>query len=194
MKEESEKIDMLSEDILKKHFGDHTGFSRVANSLVRLYTLLPGFNSDVVGLYAYMRSWRNSSNEDLLYTVWHSRDYLQLQSGLGRKAFNTRLSVLVTYGLVEIKKSPQVANKDYFIVHDPLERDEFLETYRQYVDEFLDKAAEIETRNKTYRERRYEEQKQQLYEDIRMSHEARKVPSVQKEQSDGDGVSIMDYL
>ncbi|HDR8094248.1 TPA: hypothetical protein QCZ12_004359 [Bacillus cereus] len=194
MEEETGENTILSEEILMKHFGMHIGFSRVANSLVRLYTLLPGFNSDVVGLYAYMRSWRNSNSEDLLYTVWHCREYLQLQSGLGRKAFNTRLSVLVTYGLVEIKKSPQVANKDYFIVHDPLERDEFLITYRQYVDEFLNKAAEIEARNKTDRERRYEKQRQRLYDDIRMSHEARKLSSVQKEHSDSNGVSIMEYL
>ncbi|MCU4820280.1 hypothetical protein OCA00_01315 [Bacillus cereus] len=194
MKKETEDADILAEEILMKHFGMHTGFSRVANSLVRLYTLLPGFNSDVVGLYAYMRSWRNSNSEDLLYTVWHCREYLQLQSGLGRKAFNTRLKVLETYGLVEIKKSPRVANKDYFIVHDPLERDVFLETYRQYVDGFLDKAAEIEARNKTDRERRYEKQRQRLYDDIRMSHEARKVPSVPKEHSDSDGESITDYL
>ncbi|PEB48010.1 hypothetical protein CON65_09465 [Bacillus pseudomycoides] len=194
MEKETEEADILTEEVLMKHFGATEGFSRVSNSLVRLYTLLPGFNSDVVGLYAYMRSWRNTSNEDLLYTVWHSREYLQLQSGLGRKAFNTRLSVLVTYGLVETKKSPIVANKDYFIVHDPLERAEFLATYRQYVDEFLNKAAEIEARNKTDRERRYEKQRQRLYDDIRISHEAKKVPSVQKEHSDNDGLSIMDYL
>ncbi|MFL1665314.1 hypothetical protein [Bacillus cereus] len=194
MEGKMEETKILSEEILMKHFGMHTGFSRVANSLVRLYTLLPGFNSDVVGLYAYMRSWRNSNSEDLLYTVWHCREYLQLQSGLGRKAFNNRLSVLQMYGLVEIKKSPQVANKDYFIVHDPLERDEFLVTYRQYVNGFLDKAAEIEARNKTDRERRYEKQRQKLYDDIRMSHEARKVPSVQKEHSDSNTASITDYL
>ncbi|EPC8419964.1 hypothetical protein ACR3AO_002553 [Bacillus wiedmannii] len=194
MEKETEDVDILAKDILMKHFGMHTGFSRVANSMVRLYTLLPGFNSDVVGLYAYMRSWRNTSNEDLLHTVWHCREYLQLQSGLGRKAFNTRLKVLETYGLVEIKKSPMVANKDYFIVHDPLERDVFLETYQQYVDEFLSKAAEIEVRNKTDRERRYEKQRQRLYDDIRMSHEVRKVPSVPKEHSDNNGESITDYL
>ncbi|EMY5504902.1 hypothetical protein A6283_05670 [Bacillus wiedmannii] len=58
MEKETEDADILAEDTLKKHFGDPTGFSRVSNSLVRLYTLLPEFNSDVVGLYAYMWSWR----------------------------------------------------------------------------------------------------------------------------------------
>lgn len=52
-----------------------------------------------------MRSWRNTNNGDLLHIVCHYREYLQLQSGLGRKAFNTRLKVLETYGLVDIKKS-----------------------------------------------------------------------------------------
>ncbi|PFW37663.1 hypothetical protein COL11_09900 [Bacillus anthracis] len=194
MEKETEDTDTLAEDTLKKHFGDPTGFSRVSNSLVRLYTLLPEFNSDVVGLYSYMRSWRNTNNEDLLHTVWHCREYLQLQSGLGRKAFNTRLKVLETYGLVEIKKSPMVANKDYFIVHDPLKRDEFLKIYQQYVDEFLEKATEIEARNKTYRERRYEEQRQRLYDDIRKSHETRKVPIVPKDHPDSDDEPITDYL
>src|SRR5690554_4070496 len=120
----------MNDELIKKHFGDEDGFSRVSNTLIRLYTLLDDFDVTTAGLYAYLRSWRNSDPKSEMYnTVWLSREYMYEQSGLKRKAFNKRLNVLRKYGLVSVVKSKTVANKDYFIVHDPLERDEFLRRF-----------------------------------------------------------------
>lgn len=42
-----------TQDQLTKHFGDERGFSRISNTLTRLYTQLDGFDATTVGLYAY---------------------------------------------------------------------------------------------------------------------------------------------
>lgn len=158
---------------LTKHFGDPAGFSRVSNTLVRLYTQLEGFDATTVGLYAYLRSWRNSSDDEMKHIVWHSREYLYAQSGMGRKAFNARLAVLRKYGLVDIVKSPIVANKDYFVVHDPLTRDEFIEKYSDEIAKFFEKVDEIEKRNADDRKRREEIVRQKLAAEIKLSHAKR---------------------
>ncbi|MFF2501081.1 hypothetical protein [Peribacillus sp. NPDC058075] len=54
-----------SPEQLIKHFGDPTGFSRISNTLVHFYTLLDGFDVTIAGLYAFLRSWRNTTNEDI---------------------------------------------------------------------------------------------------------------------------------
>lgn len=75
--------------------------------------------------------------------VWHSREYLYAQSGLGRKSFNARIEVLKKYGLVDVVKSPMVPNKDYFVIHDPLSRDEFIAKYPDEVEKFLRKQKRL---------------------------------------------------
>lgn len=175
----------MNDELLTKHFGDKGGFSRVSNTLIRLYTLLDGFDASTAGLYAYLRSWRNSSDPSspMHNIVWHSRDYMYEQSGLKRKAFNARLKALETYGLVSVVKSKTVANKDYFIVHDPLERDEFLRRWPEVAERFIETAAEIERRNKEFRQ-------QQLAAEIAEVRNAYAEEwSVQKEQT---GVSKTD--
>jgi hypothetical protein len=158
------------QDKLTKHFGDPNGFSRISNTLTRLYTQLEGFDATTVGLYAYLRSWRNTTDEKMKGIVWHSREYLYAQSGLGRKAFEARLKVLKKYGLVDVVKSPVVPNKDYFVVHDPLSRDEFIEKYPAEVEKFLKIVAEIEAKNEADREKRQQIARQKLAEDVQLSH------------------------
>jgi hypothetical protein len=153
---------------LKKHFGDETGFSRISNTLTRLYTQLEGFDATTVGLYAYLRSWRNTSDEKMRGIVWHSREYLQAQSGLGRKAFDARLRVLKKYGLVDVVKSPAVPNKDYFVILDPLSRDDFIEKYPAEVAEFFSIAADIEKKNVLDREKRQQIAREKLAVEIQL--------------------------
>jgi hypothetical protein len=174
----------MNDELIKKHFGDEGGFSRVSNTLIRLYTLLDDFDVTTAGLYAYLRSWRNSDPKSKMYNiVWLSREYMYEQSGLKRKAFNKRLNVLRKYGLVSVVKSKTVANKDYFIVHDPLERDEFLRRFPEVAERFIETAAEIDSKNKEYRQRKLAEE----IEAARLEHA--KKWNVQKEQS---GVSKTD--
>jgi hypothetical protein len=158
------------QDKLKKHFGDPNGFSRISNTLTRLYTQLEGFDATTVGLYAYLRSWRNTADEKMKGIVWHSREYLYAQSGLGRKAFESRLRVLKKYGLIDVVKSPMVPNKDYFVVHDPLSRDEFIAKYPVEVEIFFKAASEIEEKNLADREKRQRIARDKLYEEVQLSH------------------------
>lgn len=160
----------LSEELLVKHFGNEDGFSRVSNTLTRLYTQLEGFDASTVGLYAYMRSWRNTTDPTMLNIVWHSREYLYAQSGLGRKAFGARLEVLKKYGLVDVVKSSIVPNKDYFVVHDPLERNEFVAKYPEVIYEFLEKADDIEKKNAEDREKRKLVAREKLADEVKLSH------------------------
>jgi predicted transcriptional regulator len=88
------------------------------------------------------------------WIVWHSREYMQLQSGLGRSAFDSRLKKLREVGLVDVKKSPTVPNKDYFIVYDPLDRDAFIKKYAAEVSDFFAKLEELEKRTQEDRDRR----------------------------------------
>jgi replication initiation and membrane attachment protein DnaB len=155
---------------LTKHFGDPNGFSRISNTLTRLYTQLDGFDATTVGLYAYLRSWRNTRDEKMRGIVWHSREYLYAQSGLGRKAFEARLRVLKKYGLIDVVKSPVVPNKDYFVVHDPLTRDEFIEKYPAEVELFFKTAEEIEAKNLADREKRQQIARDKLAEVVQLSH------------------------
>lgn len=144
--------DFQKQELIDRHFGWERGSSMVKTSLVRMYTQLPDFNTDVAGLYAFLRSWRNSKEDsDMHHAVWHSKDYLYAQSGLGRKAFASRLEVLERYNLVTVKKSPIIPNKDVIYVHDPLTRDEFAKAHPKVVDEFIQKAVGIEARNLEYR-------------------------------------------
>ncbi|WP_066156299.1 hypothetical protein [Halalkalibacter krulwichiae] len=100
------------------------------------------------------------------WIVWHSREFMQLQSGLGRSAFNSRLEKLREVGLVDVKKSPTVPNKDYFIVYDPLDRDAFIQKYGAEVSEFFAKLAELEKRTLEDRERRQRAELQKIQEEI----------------------------
>jgi hypothetical protein len=102
--------------------------------------------------------------------VWHSREYLYAQSGLGRKAFESRLNVLKKYGLIDVVKSPVVANKDYFVVHDPLSRDEFIEKYPTEVEQFFKEANGIEEKNMADREKRQQIARDKLAEEVQLSH------------------------
>jgi len=183
---EKGEIEMeYSSEQLTKHFGDPTGFSRMSNTLVRLYPLLDGFDATTAGLYAYLRSWRNTTDPKMLGIVWHSRDYLQAQSGLGRKAFDSRLAALKKYGLVSVVKSPIVANKDHFVVHDPLTRDEFIVKYPKEVEAFFTKVDEINERTAADRERRKKIAEERLAEEVQLSHLRRAAMSnVQKGTDD----------
>ncbi|PJN90592.1 hypothetical protein CVN76_09545 [Bacillus sp. mrc49] len=174
-----------SPEQLMKHFGDPAGFSRMSNTLVRLYTLLDGFDVTTAGLYAYLRSWRNTTNEDMRGIVWHSREYLQAQSGLGRKAFDSRLRVLKECGLVAVIKSPVVANKDYFVVHDPLTRDEFIAKYPSEIKAFFTKVEEIQARIAEDREKRKKFFDDALAEEVSRSHEIRATLSDCTKGTDG---------
>lgn len=164
-----------TQDQLTKHFGDERGFSRISNTLTRLYTQLDGFDATTVGLYAYLRSWRNTSDEQMKGIVWHSREYLYAQSGLGRKSFNARIEVLKKYGLVDVVKSPMVPNKDYFVIHDPLSRDEFIAKYPDEVEKFFEKAEGIEAKIAADREKRQQIAREKLAEEIQLSHLRRSV-------------------
>lgn len=144
----------VSQELINKHFGIEGGGAMVKTSLVRLYTLLDGFDATHVGLYAYFRSWRNSSDEDRLNTVWHGKEYMQLQTGLGRTAFDSRLKKLVEVGLISEIPSSEVPNKKIYYVHDPLSRDEFIDKYPEAVAEFTKKVAELEEKNRKNREDR----------------------------------------
>ena len=155
-----------SDEQLTKHFGAPKGFSRVSNTLTRLYTLLDGFDASTIGLYAYLRSWRNTSDPNMKGIVWHSREYMYLQSGLGRTAFASRLNKLIEVGLVEIIKSPTIPNKDYFIVYDPLDRDTFIEKFGDKVDKFFNDVDELEDRLETDRLRRKRIEYEKLQQEI----------------------------
>src|SRR5690625_845905 len=142
----------LKADFIMKNFGVEGGMSVIRSSLVRLYTLLDGFDATHVGLYAYFRSWRNSSDESRLNTVWHGKDYMQLQTGLGVRAVNARLKVLVRVGLItEIPKSSN-SQRMFYYVHDPLSRDQFIEKYPDEVREFARKREILANKNKENRE------------------------------------------
>jgi hypothetical protein len=143
-------------DLLFKHFGKEDGYVHVLTSLYRLYTQLPDFDVTHAGLYGYFRSWRNSTDQDKLNTVWHSKKYMYAQTGLGRTAFNARLKVLIKYGLITPIESELVPHKQIYYVHDPLPRDQFIEKYSVYVNEFFEKAEKIEKENAEDRERRRE--------------------------------------
>lgn len=181
-----------SQDKLKKHFGDPNGFSRISNTLTRLYTQLEGFDATTVGLYSYLRSWRNTTDEKMKGIVWHSREYLYAQSGLGRKAFESRLRVLKKYGLVDVVKSPVVPNKDYFVVHDPLSRDEFIAKYPVEVEQFYKIAEEIEAKNLADREKRQKIVRDKLAEEVQLSHLRRSAMSNVQNGTDNI-MSDLDY-
>ncbi|MFE4524010.1 hypothetical protein ACFRCQ_18190 [Cytobacillus firmus] len=149
-----------------KHFGNEKGFAHVLTSVLRMYTLLPDFDVTHAGLYAYFRSWRNSTDEDRLNLVWHSKQYMYAQSGLGRSAFDSRLKVLIKYGLITPIKSELVPNKDIYYVHDPLSRDKFLEVHKTHVETFFKKVEEIESITAVDRERRKSIARQKLTEDV----------------------------
>lgn len=144
----------ISREFINKHFGIEGGGAMVKTSLVRLYTLLDGFDATHVGLYAYFRSWRNTTNEERLNTVWHGKEYMQLQTGLGRTAFNRRLKKLVEVGLITEIPSQENPMKKIYYVHDPLSRDEFIQKYPDAVEEYQKKVTELEKKNKEYRESR----------------------------------------
>jgi replication initiation and membrane attachment protein DnaB len=139
-----------AEDVFR-HFGKEDGYAKVLTSVLRLYTQLPDFDVSHAGLYAYFRSWRNTTDQDKLNTVWHSKDYMYAQTGLGRTAFNRKLSVLEKYELVTTLKHDHIPNKYVYYVHDPLPRDKFIEKYSEYVREFFDKVEEIEKQARGYR-------------------------------------------
>jgi|SRR5699024_6675456 len=154
---------VINEDFIFKNFGVEGGGAMVKSSLVRLYTLIDGFDATHVGLYAYFRSWRNSTDKDRLNTVWHSKEYMQIQTGLGRKAFNSRLSKLVEVGLITEIPSQSNPMKKIYYVHDPLSRDEFIKKYPDEINRFAKKLEEMERKNNEYKERR----KQKELESIR---------------------------
>jgi hypothetical protein len=173
-----------SEEILRKHFGAPDGYTSVESVVIRLYTLLDGFDITTAGLYLYLRSWR-SMREDTKGLVWHSREYMYAQTGIKRKAFDARLKTLIKYKLVTPIPSPYASNKHNFIIHDPLTRDEFIRKYPQVVDKFLQKIEGIEARNMTDRQRREEIARQKLIEQVQ---------SVQKGHDDDYFESILNYL
>lgn len=154
------------EGLILKHFGNEAGFAHVLTSVLRLYTLLPEFDVTHAGLYAYFRSWRNSTDPAKLNTVWHSKQYMYAQSGLGRSAFDARLKVLIKYGLITPIRSELVPNKDIYYVHDPLSRDKFIDVYGANVEAFLKKIEEIESVTVADRARRKEIAEQRLADEI----------------------------
>ena len=148
--------DFQSEEMINRHFGSPDGKAMIYTSLVRMYTQLEGFSTDVAGLYAFLRSWRNSKEgHEMYHAVWHSKEYMYAQSGIGRKAFNKRLQMLEKYGLVTVKKSDIIPNKDVIYVHDPLTRDQFIEKYPDVVETFVKEALRIEAKNAEYRLSQY---------------------------------------
>lgn len=154
-----------SEELLCKHFGAPDGYTSVESVVIRLYTLLDRFDITTAGLYLYLRSWR-STREETKGLVWHSREYIYAQTGIGRKAFDARLEVLQKYDLVSLIKSPYAPNKHNFVIHDPLPRDEFIRKYPEAVEKFLQKVEEIEARNMADRQRREEIKRQKLIERV----------------------------
>ena len=183
-----------SSEQLTKHFRRPVRLFRMSNTLVRLYPILEGFDATTAGLYAYMRSWRNSKEGDPMNgIVWHSRDYLQAQSGLGEKpSIQEELAVLKKYGLVSVVKSPTVANKDYFVVHDPLTRDEFIAKYPEEVEAFFIKVAEINARTVADRERRQKLADEKLAEEVRLSHLEQRAAMSNVQNGNDDSVSNTD--
>lgn len=145
---------MIDEKFINKHFGVEGGGAMVKSSLIRLYTLLDGFDATHVGLYAYFRSWRNTTDKQRLNTVWHSKEYMQIQTGLGRTAFNSRLKKLVEVGLITEIPSRENPMKKIYYVHDPLSRDQFIEKYPKEIEKFKERIEEMERKNNEYKERR----------------------------------------
>jgi len=159
-------MESFDDQLVFKHFGNERGFAHVLTSVLRLYTLLPEFDVTHAGLYAYFRSWRNSTDPERINLVWHSKQYMYAQSGLGRSAFDARLKVLIKYGLITPIKSELVPNKDIYYVHDPLTRDNFINQYREQVKEFFIKVEEIESITAADRERRKVVAEQKLTEEV----------------------------
>jgi len=154
--------EQFNPELIDRHFGFPGGGAMTRSSLVRLYTLIDGFDVTHVGLYAYFRSWRNSTDENRLHTVWHSKEYMYAQTGLGRSAFNSKLKKLIEVGLITELPSEVVPNKKVWYVFDPLSRDQFIEKYPDKVRAFFERAEEIEKENVKDRERRKEIAEQKL--------------------------------
>jgi hypothetical protein len=133
---------------INRHFGSEKGSSMVRTSLLRMYTALEGFDVSTAGLYAYFRSWRNTTGDiRTKNTVWHQKEYMYVQTGLGRTAFNSRLETLKKYGLITELDSNRGPNKKVYYVHDPLSRDDFIKKYTQEVKELVKKVEEVEKKS-----------------------------------------------
>lgn len=113
------------------------GFTKVDNTLLRMYTLLPDFSIETAGVYAFLRSWMNTNPiRGPMNGVWLSREEIYAISGVGRRKFERHLDILTRYGLVEVSKSNRVrANKHIFKVNEPLSEGEFRAAYPEAIEE-----------------------------------------------------------
>lgn len=121
------------------------GFTRVDNTLLRLYPLLPGFSIEATGLYAFFRSWMNTNPQrGPMNSAWLSREEIFAISGYGRTKFERNLDSLTRYGLIEVTKSSRVrANKHIFKVNDPLTEAEFRAVYPEAIEELQKRLLRI---------------------------------------------------
>lgn len=143
---------------VKETLTGNDGFVQPDNIVFRLYPLLDGFTVETSGLYTYLRSWRFNSPGPLHHCVWLNRAEMYAQTGIRRRKFDGYLEALIKYGLVNVEKSRQRANKDIFRISEPLTEAQFRAQYSAEVTAFAAKLAEIYEINKAD-EVKFEEKK-----------------------------------
>jgi hypothetical protein len=164
----------------QKTLTGNNGFVQTPNTIIRLYTLLDGFDITTAGVYIFMRSWRNNDpSAEYHNCVWLSREEMAAQLGIGVDKLRVQIRKLTEYGLIEIRKSKSRANKDVFEVKEPLTEEQFREAYPDAIKKFESRLEEINARNKDDAEK-FPAKKQQW--------KARQISSLDEKQSTGSPV------
>ncbi|MEZ2660597.1 hypothetical protein [Aneurinibacillus aneurinilyticus] len=123
----------------------NVGFTQVPNMILRMYTLLDGFDIEAAGMYAYLHSWRQNNPEHELYQcVWLTHEAMQIQAGIGRGKFDRLMGVLIKYGLVRKLKASNIPNKNVYEVLEPLSDDEFRARYTAEIAKFVERIDALQ--------------------------------------------------
>jgi hypothetical protein len=130
-----------------------------------MYPLLDGFTLETVGLYGYLKSWRQNKAGHRMYgKAWLNQREIEAQTGMSPYKLRRHVGVLERYGLLNVTKSRRTPNKLVYEPLDPLTEAEFRAKYKAEVAGFTDKLAEIESELEEDRARLREKQEENTQE------------------------------
>ncbi|WP_276913157.1 hypothetical protein [Aneurinibacillus aneurinilyticus] len=143
-------------------------FTKTDNALFLLYTRLPDFKADHAMLYTILTHFHNAEYGYAFPTVWE----LALRLNCSTKKVSRMKSVLVKYGLVDIRQLPGRNNDVYYLKPPITDEVSFYAAHpeaREYYEKQL-KASEADRRRSadnlvSYRQEKVEKQPTFTYSD-----------------------------
>ncbi|EHS56860.1 hypothetical protein P4H71_22775 [Paenibacillus kribbensis] len=144
-----------------KSLAHDEGFPRVPNIVYRMYPLLDGFTLETVGLYGYLKSWRQNKSGHRMYgKAWLNQKEISAQTGMSPYRIRKHVDILQEHGLLKVTKSSRTANKLIYEPLEPLTEAEFRLLHKAEIERFARELDRLESELEADRARLTEKQEE----------------------------------